>query len=128
MLLLSDSLQLVPSSLRSCAGSTGLAVDCLLGVSPQQHPLVRGPRGLGAALLTVAGQDVAVGGREPHAPRAAQPHGLQLGGLRAAAVAAGAEGLLQDGAEGNHGLRARGLAAAAFAASQQHHLPRETQR
>lgn len=79
------------------------------GLPPQQHPLVpvcRAPRSLGVALLAVAGEDVAVGGREPHSPRAAQPHGLQLGGLGPAAVAAGAEGLLQDRAEGNHGLRA----------------------
>lgn len=97
-----------------------------MGVFPSSStplsPVCCAPWSLGVALLAVAGEDVAVGGREPHAPRAPQPHGLQLGGLGPAAVAGGAEGLLQDGAEGNHRLRARGLAAAAFAASQQHHL------
>lgn len=49
---------------------------------------------LGVALLAVAGEDVAVGRGEPHATRAAQPHGFQLGGLGPAAVAGGAERLL----------------------------------
>lgn len=95
----------------------------------QQHPspptAVAGTS-LGVALLTVTGEDVAVGGSEPHAPRASQPHGLQLGGLGPAAVAGGAERLLQDGAERNHRFRARCLAAAPFTASKQHHLQRKT--
>ena len=98
----------------------------LLGsLAQQQHPspctAVVGTS-LWIALLTVAGEDVAVGGSEPHAPGTSQPHGLQLGGLGPAAVAGRAERLLQDCAERNHGLRARCLAAAPFTASQQHHL------
>lgn len=101
----------------------------LLGSLPQQqHPSplsAAAGTSLGVALLAVAGEDVAVGGGEPHPPRASQPHGLQLGRLGPAAMAGGAERLLQDGAERNHGLRARRLAAAPFAASQQHHLRRK---
>lgn len=121
----------IQSSLVSPVLAAILCLGLFLGaLPPQQHPLVPHlpcPWSLGVALLAVAGEDVAVGGREPHAPRAAQPHGLQLGGLGPAAVAAGAEGLLQHRAEGHHGLRARRLAAAAFTASQQHHLPGEAQ-
>ena len=54
-----------------------------------------------AALLTAAGQDVAVGGGDAHAAAAAQPHGLQLGGVRPAAEAGALEGLLQHRAEGD---------------------------
>lgn len=94
----------------------------------QQHssPLSAvAPTSLGVALLTVAGEDVAVGGSEPHAPWTSQPHGLQLGSLGPAAVAGGAERLLQDSAERNHRLRAWCLTAAPFTASQQHHLQRK---
>lgn len=82
---------------------------------------------LGVALLAVTGEDVTVGGREPHAAWAPQPHGLQLGCLWPAAVARGAEGLFQDCTEGHHWLRAWCLSAASLTAGQQHHLQtRET--
>lgn len=61
---------------------------------------------LGIALFTVAGEDVTVGGCEPHASRAAQSHGLQLGSLWPAAVAGGSERLFKDSTEGHHWLRA----------------------
>ena len=56
-------------------------------------------------LETVTGEDVPVGGRESHAPGAAQPQCLQLGRLGPEAVTGGAEGLLEDSAEGDQGLR-----------------------
>lgn len=76
----------------------------------------------GGALLAVTGEDVPVGGRESHAPWAAQPQRLQLGGLGPAAVTGGAKGLLEDSAEGHQGLGAWRLAAVPLAPGQEHHL------
>lgn len=70
------------------------------------HPEATQREASGAALLTVTREDVPVGGGEPHAPRTAQPQCLQLGGLGPATVTGGAEGLLEDSAEGHQGLRA----------------------
>lgn len=89
------------------------------------HPEAPGRQVSGAALLTVTGENVPVGGRDSHAPGTAQPHCFQLGGLGPAAMTGGAEGLLKDGAEGYQGLGARRLAAMALAPGQEHHLRRE---
>lgn len=70
------------------------------------HPEATQQLASGAALLTVTGQDVPVSGGESHAPGAAQPQCLQLGGLGPTAVTGGAEGLLEDSAEGDQGLGA----------------------
>jgi hypothetical protein len=79
----------------------------------------------GAAFLTVTREDVTVGGRDSHAPGAAQSQGLQLGGLGPAAVAGGTKRLPEDSAEGHQGLRARCLAAVPLAPGQEHHLGKE---
>ena len=75
-----------------------------------------------AALLTVAGEDVSVSGRDASAASAAQPHRLQLGGVRPAAGAGALEGLFEHRAEGDEGVGAGRVAAVALAARQQHHL------
>lgn len=88
----------------------------------------RTPPPRSAALLTVAGQDVSVCGGYARPTGAAQPHGLQLGGVRPAAGAGALEGLLEHGAEGDEGVGAGRVAAVALAASQQHHLQHSTSR
>lgn len=90
-------------------------LDCLCSGPIQQQAS-------GAAFLAVTGQDVPVGGSESHAPWAAQPQCLQLGGLWPAAVTGGTEGLLENSAEGHQGLRTRRLAAVPLAPGQEHHL------
>lgn len=80
-----------------------------------------------AALLAVAGQDVSVSGRNASPAGAAQPHRLQLGGVRPAAGAGALEGLFEHRAEGDEGVGAGRVAAVALAARQQHHLEHSMQ-
>lgn len=81
-----------------------------------------------AALLTVAGKDVSVSGCDASPAGAAQPHCLQLGGVRPAAGAGALEGLFEHRAEGDEGVRAGRVAAVSLAASQQHHLEHSMQK
>lgn len=73
----------------------------------------------------MTGEDVSVGGRESHAPWAAQPQCFQLGCLGPTAMTGGAERLLENSAEGYQGLRTWRLAAVPLAPGQKHHLGRE---
>lgn len=77
-----------------------------------------------AALLTVAGEDVAVGCCDAGPSGAAEPHSLQLGGVGLAAETGTLEGLLQHRAEGDERVGAGRVAAVALTPSQQHHLDR----
>lgn len=81
-----------------------------------------------AALLTVASKDVSVSGCDASPTSTAQPHRLQLGGVRPAAGAGAFERLFEHRAEGDEGVRASGVAAVALAARQQHHLQNRMQK
>lgn len=81
-----------------------------------------------AALLTVASKDVSVRGCNASPTSAAQPHRLQLGGVRPAAGAGAFEWLFKHRAEGDEGVRASGVAAVALTARQQHHLQNRMQK
>lgn len=88
----------------------------IAGCVVPRAPDVAGP--CSAALFTVAGEDVSVGGRDTSPTGAAQPHRLQFGRVRAAAGAGALEGLLEHRAEGDEGVRASGAVAVALTARQ----------